>query len=256
MTSVFAGKKDKIYYAELPPYRAAFERGVPVLCYHKIGSKPWKARIRGLWVSRHHFVRQIHELKSAGFSTTSLDNWREYSNPNPKRCVLTFDDGSVTVLKNAAPILAEAGFQAIVFLVSGQIGGRNEWDIAHGEVPDTLMDDSQVRDWLALGHAIGSHTVTHPRLPQLNREAAREEITASKKALEDRFGLPIRHFCYPYGHVKQWVRDLVEEAGYETAVTLNPEVNTMPFDPFLIHRIGARWHSFNFRRLFRMLTGG
>ena len=62
--------------------------------------------------------------------------------------------------------------------------------------------------------------MTHPRLTALPPECARAEIFDSKRALEDRFGIPIRHFCYPYGDYNRAVRDLVEEAGYATACTV------------------------------------
>jgi hypothetical protein len=51
------------------------------------------------------------------------------------------------------------------------------------------------------------------------------------------------------------VRDLVAEAGYETAVTTEPGVWGASMDPFLIPRFGARAHSLNFRNVFRFLTG-
>ncbi len=47
------------------------------------------------------------------------------------------------------------------------------------------------------GHQIGAHTRTHPVLTEIPAARAREEIAASKKALEDRFGFAVKHFCYP-----------------------------------------------------------
>ena len=83
------------------------------------------------------------------------------------------------------------------------------------------MDDAQIRDWLAAGHEIGAHTLTHPAP---DRPAARTgcsaEIFDGKRSLEDRFGIPIRHFCYPYGDHDEAVRDLVAEAGYASAPTV------------------------------------
>ncbi len=63
------------------------------------------------------------------------------------------------------------------------------------------MDERQIRDWLAAGHEIGAHTLTHPALAELPPERARAEIFDSRKLLEDRFGVPVRHFCYPYGEL-------------------------------------------------------
>ena len=196
----------------------------------------------------------MKELKTTGFSTTSLNDLPSFTNQNNNRFVITFDDGSRSVLEKAAPILSTYGFRAIQFIVSSQIGGTNAWDIAKGEIPDALMDEQEIRQWLALGHEIGAHTVNHPSLTSLPLDQAREEITRSKKQLEDRLGIPILHFCYPYGAWNQQIADLVQEAGYQTAVTLMPGVNTASTNPFRLKRLGARSAPINFRSFFRRLA--
>ena len=187
------------HYTCLDDHRDDFVRGAGILCYHKIGPRPRKAKLRSLYLPEGLFTRQIRELREAGFESRVLGEMGMVSGISSPRVVLTFDDGSVTAFRRGLPILEKHRFRAIQFLVSGQIGGRNEWDITHGEVPDRLMDEVMVREWIAAGHEIGAHTVTHPRLAEIPVGKAREEITASKKRLEDTFGVPIHHFCYPYG---------------------------------------------------------
>jgi peptidoglycan/xylan/chitin deacetylase (PgdA/CDA1 family) len=109
--------------------------------------------------------------------------------------------------------------------------------IKHGDASERLMDIAQVRDWLAAGHDIGSHTTTHPKLTELTLEAAREEIVASKKRLEDMFGRPVRHFCYPGGKWNDALRELVAEAGYATACTTQFGVNLAGTPPHVLRRI-------------------
>ena len=116
------------------------------------------------------------------------------------------------------------------------------------------MDEAQIREWLAAGHEIGSHTLTHPFLTRISPQRAREEISASKKKLEDRFGRPVRHFCYPYGDWNPAVRDLVMAAGYETACTTEFGVNTGATPPFELKRILARYQSISFKALKERLT--
>ena len=99
------------------------------------------------------------------------------------------------------------------------------------------MDEAQVRQWLGGGHEIGSHSITHRNLRHLSPAEAREEIFGSKKSLEDRFGLPVQHFCYPYGSWNQAVRDLVCEAGYRTACTVRFGVNGPSNSPYELRRI-------------------
>jgi len=238
-----------VYYSRLAPYNRIFREGMPILTYHKLGMPPQGVCRKDLYVQLPLFKRQMGELWKNGFCTTQLQGRENFIQPNNNRLIITFDDGSRTVFQHAMVPLRKLGFTAIQYLVAEHIGGRNEWDTSLGEVEDPLMDESQIRTWLSAGHEIGAHTLTHPHLTHLNRQQAREEITSSKKKLEDMFGIAVQHFCYPYGSWKEWVRDLVEEAGYKTAVTTSPGVCTDVTDPFILPRISARQPPRNIRGL-------
>jgi peptidoglycan/xylan/chitin deacetylase (PgdA/CDA1 family) len=212
-------------------------RGVPVFTYHKIASPPPATRDPFLFVTPHAFEAQLASLRRAGFVSGSLDAIASARDNDGKIAVITFDDGCVNVLEHGLGVLSRHKFRAIQFLVAGSLGGRNEWDIAKGDVAETLMDESQVRAWLAAGHEIGSHSMTHRNLKRLDRSAVREEIIASKKSLEDRFGVGVSHFCYPYGAWTEKVREMVQEAGYRTACTVCFGVNTSATPPHELRRI-------------------
>ena len=101
------------------------------------------------------------------------------------------------------------------------------------------LDKSQVLEWLAVGHQIGSHTVSHPDLTRLPSRDAREEIQASRKWLEDTFGIAVSHFSYPLGAFDDRILEMVREAGYNTAVTSEFGVNNVGTDAYRIRRILA-----------------
>lgn len=68
---------------------------------------------------------------------------------------------------------------------------------------------------------LGAHTVSHPALSALPLAEARTEINASKQALEAQYGVPVRHFAYPYGDrtaVNPAVQALAQECGFASAV--------------------------------------
>jgi peptidoglycan/xylan/chitin deacetylase (PgdA/CDA1 family) len=133
--------------------------------------------------------------------------------------------------------------------VADFIGQTSVWQEESGETPGPLMDKAEIQAWLAAGHEIGSHTRRHPFLTRVSEAEAREKITASKKKLEDMFGVPIDNFCYPYGDHNPVVRDLVEQSGYKTACTTMFGVNDAASDPFLLKRITARYPSRNWKGL-------
>ena len=237
------------YFTSLKPFTALFAAGMPWLMYHKLGPRPRGVRLKGLYLSRRLFERQLSQLRRAGFTTLP------YGPPPPaednagRHVALTLDDGFANVFEHGLEPLARHGFHAMAFLTADLIGGWNEWEMQEGEVRQPLMNETQIREWLAAGHEIGSHTLTHPFLTRLSVARAAEEISASKKKLEDRFGRPVRHFCYPYGDWNPAVRDLVVAAGYETACTTEFGVNTAATPRFELKRILARYQSISFKAL-------
>ena len=200
------------------------------------------------------FERQLAELSEGGFVSCSPAEACQ-DGPAAPRAALTFDDGFRNVLVNALAPLAEHRWRALQFLVPNCIGQLNQWDLRDGEAPEALMDAAEVREWLAAGHGIGSHSLTHARLTRLTLRDAREEIFASKKKLEDTFGVAVEHFCYPYGDWNEAVRDLVIEAGYRTACTTEFGVNTSATPPFVLRRITVRHPTRTLRTLQRKLLG-
>lgn len=226
-------------YYNLKPFAEMFRTGVPMLMYHKIGPRPSKTRLKGLYVSPAVFARQLGEFREAGFAAARPAGACLDGAPSP-RVVLTFDDGFRNVFEHALEPLARHRLTAVLFLVPSLIGKLNEWEIREGETPEPLMDAAEVRQWLQAGHAIGSHSLTHACLPRLTMRDAREEIFASKKKLEDTFGAPVEDFCYPYGEWNAAVRDLVMEAGYRTASTTVYGVNTPATSPFALRRLTVR----------------
>jgi peptidoglycan/xylan/chitin deacetylase (PgdA/CDA1 family) len=242
------------YYSRLAPFEALFLTGNPILTYHHVGPSRRGARIKGLYASPILFGRQMAELTAAGFSTAPLRDIHTTANPGRPRVFLTFDDGFRDVFEHALPLLCQHHFYAIQFLVAGLLGKSNEWQQRAGDIAEPLMDEAQVKDWLASGQEIGSHTQTHPHLTQLSPSAAREEITASKKHLEDRFSVPVEHFCYPYGDWNDSVRDLVEAAGYKTACTTITGINLPGNAPFSLKRITVRYPTRSLKALWACLV--
>lgn len=242
------------YYSSLRPFQDTFRKGLPILTYHHVGPRPRGARLRGLYVSPELFNRQMGELRDAGFSSGSLDALARGEEPPPPRVVVTFDDGFRDVFLHALPGLADSGLRAIQFLVAERIGGTNEWQQQAGDVREPLMNEAQVHAWLAGGHEIGSHTLTHPWLTRIPVAQAREEISSSRKALEDRFGVAVRHFCYPYGDVNEVIRELVGEAGYATACTTRTGINPAGCDPLMLQRFTARYPSRKLKAMWQRLV--
>jgi peptidoglycan/xylan/chitin deacetylase (PgdA/CDA1 family) len=101
--------------------------------------------------------------------------------------------------------------------------------IAGVALPDDLMMSGvEVRALRRVGMEIGAHTVSHPILAKLNEEDARQEISASKRALEDLLQEPVRLFAYPNGKPGQDYLPahprMVRELGFDAAMSTSPGV--------------------------------
>jgi peptidoglycan/xylan/chitin deacetylase (PgdA/CDA1 family) len=217
--------------------RKALRSGFGVLTFHKVAEPPANTVDRFEYTSPAQLDARLQAALKEGFVLDTLDGFVGEATSRVGRLAVTFDDGYASVLTNGLEVLARHRVRAIEFLVADKLGGRNDWDVAKGDVSEPLMDAVQVREWLTAGHAIGSHSLTHPNLRKIPRAQAREEIVASRKRLEDLFGVPVRHFCYPYGSFDDVVRDLVAEAGYLTACTVEHGVNASRADDFRLRRI-------------------
>lgn len=84
---------------------------------------------------------------------------------------------------------------------------------------------------------LGSHTIDHIRLSEVDEARARYELTESKRILEERTNVPCRHFCYPNGNYNKQTAEFAREAGYATAVTTAPGTNDRHDDLMTLKRI-------------------
>jgi peptidoglycan/xylan/chitin deacetylase (PgdA/CDA1 family) len=192
-----------------------------ILYYHNIAVAPPGAALAKLYVTPDDFARQMACLKRLGLRGVSIGEglWHLARHRADRVIALTFDDGYADNLHCAAPILHEYRFGATCYVVTGCLGQHNLWDAEALRVRKPLMTASELKAWLAQGFELGSHTRTHPRLPTLDDDASEAEISGSREDLERIAGVPIEHFCYPYGAFDARVARHVEAAGYKTAVT-------------------------------------
>lgn len=211
------------------------KQGTPIFAFHKIGSAPLNTRVPSEYCATNVFESRVVQLLGMGLKTVTLDQLANVKCTPRKDMVLTFDDGYLSVLEQALPVLLRHGLCATQFLVSDFIGQQR--DIGRRGVAEFLMKKSHIKEWLAAGQMIGSHSLSHRDLTKIPIAKAKEEIILSKKRLEDEFEVPVRHFSFPYGSWNSNLCQIVIEAGYETACTMNFGVNTKATSIFQLSRI-------------------
>ena len=198
----------------------------------------------GLTVGTARFARLCRLLRDRFHAVPLADVFAlaRSGRPIPPRTVaITFDDTYGDNLA-AARVLQRHGLPATFFLTTGYVGTDRvyEWDRGLPRLPNLSWDD--VRGLREMGFEVGSHSVTHPDLGRATLGQAREELVASKRALETRLGQPVRWFAYPYGgveHIRPGVLPLVEEAGYEGCLSGYGGFVEPGCDPRVLPRIGV-----------------
>ena len=128
------------------------------------------------------------------------------------RLLFTFDDGRQSNYAVAAPLLEALGARGIFFVIPDFIGLRghaarefyySRIDI-RGLPPSDMEEDwtpmsaGQLRDLARRGHAIGSHTLTHMRLAQLEILELQRQVSASAEAIARWIEHPVDYFAWPY----------------------------------------------------------
>ncbi|MDR2644288.1 MAG: polysaccharide deacetylase family protein [Planctomycetaceae bacterium] len=107
------------------------------------------------------------------------------------------------------------------------------------------------------GIEIGSHTLSHPILSNLDAAALESEIRGSKECIERELGVECNVFAYPFGASNDFsdqVIDVVRRVGFNLAFTLQERRNAAKLDAMRIHRICInREHSI---ASFRVLISG
>jgi len=218
---------------------------IPILAFHKVDPE-WDWSVTRIPPSRFRSV--LNHLVSLGKRVVPLETVCGSVRPLDHDSVaLTFDDGYECMYRHAFPILGSMGITAAVFLVTGFMGRTNSWDIRLAGNATRHLSWAQVREMGDAGLEIGSHTVAHSDLTRIKPKDAFYEIDASKKAIEDRIGRPVRFFAFPFGRYNDRILDFCRSAGYAGAcaywIRKNDRQSKEPFvferkPVYLIHQTG------------------
>jgi peptidoglycan/xylan/chitin deacetylase (PgdA/CDA1 family) len=196
---------------------------INILMYHQVGDfEPMRAH-RSTYCHYRRFAAQMAYLHRFGYNVLRMEavlDCLSGKRPVPARAVaLTFDDGYENFYEYAYPELERYGFPAMVYLIADLIGRDAAWFAQDRRSTPALMAAARIRQLHQAGVDFGSHGASHVKLGEQDEARIREEVVRSKSVLEDLLGVPVGHFCYPYGSYDLRALKAVEEAGYSSATT-------------------------------------
>lgn len=227
---------------------------IPILMYHSISDVPeYVHPYFRINTPPKRFAEHMLLLKEKDYMVISLTDAAQIletgsaaqdqqaeQGSHPRYAVVTFDDGFADFRTGAFPILAEHGFSSTVFLPTGYIS-----DTGSTLKGKKCMRWSDVRELAESGVRFGSHTVTHPKLIGIPWDQVEKELGESKKRIEERLGMGVESFSYPYAFPEQdqsfrsRLRTSLAQLGYVNGVTTTVGTAAKGDDRLFLKRIPA-----------------
>lgn len=162
--------------------------------------------------------------------------------PGARYAAVTFDDGYRNNIESALPELAQRGIPATLFIVTEVLGATPNWTDYYNE-PIAMSEPIQTERQLANTPShlveIGSHTLSHPLLPSLPEQQARDELSRSRSKLQGIVKREVRLFSFPYGAFNDDLIQWCREAGYQRVFTTLPRPSFLEAQEFVVGRVAA-----------------
>ncbi|MFK5922119.1 MAG: polysaccharide deacetylase family protein [Verrucomicrobiota bacterium] len=199
------------------------EAQVSILGYHDFTEGVSK---KDMVLNIDKFREQMQMIKDSGLSVISIQDflaWRRSKKNIPDQCVMiTIDDGWRATHSLALPVLKEFGYPFTLFLYEKYvgIGGRS---LTYG----------QVKDIMAAGGVIGSHSVSHKSMLLKGGRSEEDYVAWLDEEFNDsydflmknfsEYGTVMKVYAYPYGIYSNQVAERGVAAGYELLFTVNQQ---------------------------------
>ena len=216
---------------------------IPILMYHSI-SNDAESGVRAYYrtaTAPAVFASHMNYLHEQHYRTVNLaEAARALQNggATEKLAVITFDDGYADFIDHAMPAMSRYGFTATIFLPTAFIGQE-----ARQFKGKDCLTWAQVRELQKSGIDFGSHTINHPQLSTLDPSAVAQEVSQSKRTIENELSRAVESFAYPFAFPEQKasfvesLREVLVESGYRQGVCTRIGTARPKEDPYFLRRL-------------------
>ncbi|MGE0131188.1 MAG: polysaccharide deacetylase family protein [Blastocatellales bacterium] len=133
--------------------------------------------------------------------------------------MITFDDGGVSAYTHIADRLEVLGWRGHFFIATDYIGAAG------------FMNRAQIRELHRRGHAIGSHSCSHPlRMASCSSRQIEREWSVSANLLSDLLGERVDLASIPGGQYSRQVAEAAAQAGVRALFTSEPTIKCEEVD--------------------------
>jgi peptidoglycan/xylan/chitin deacetylase (PgdA/CDA1 family) len=202
-----------------------------ILCYHAV-SEDWPSDFA---VSPSDLEDQLRHFLRRGYRPLPLSEALR-DRRGGKVLVVSFDDAFSSVFERALPVTVALGVPATIFVPTSYIASAeamqwsslDRWAGTPHEDELRCMGWDELRQLVAAGWEVGSHTETHAKLTELSDAELDAELEGSKRRCEEELGRACEALAYPFGAHDRRVMERVRAAGYTAAVILDGSLAIPP----------------------------
>jgi peptidoglycan/xylan/chitin deacetylase (PgdA/CDA1 family) len=195
-----------------------------VLMYHNFGPAPAGGDPEHLFVEVATFRAHLALLRKRGWRALSLDEFLATLNGAPaprKSYLITIDDGHESVLRDAAPILADAAVPSVLFVPPAVLGGPITWNPAYAE--EQLSAKSEIATLAGTTMEVGVHSWDHTRMLDMTTDELNLHVQRAREEVASMMGYRPRSFAYPFGTHDLPARQAIADAGYAVSFAVARE---------------------------------
>jgi len=118
-----------------------------------------------------------------------------------------------------------SGRRGILEQIRQQLGLSADWNAKYLQDSSNsrrflILNARELQSLMAAGMSIGAHTLSHPMLSESGEDSCWNEISESRRGLEQALGQPVWALAYPFGDPASVTRrelEMAERAGYQCA---------------------------------------
>lgn len=242
---------------------------LPILMYHHIhkSASQWGDHV----VSPQTLEGDFQYLTAQGYTAVTVADLTAYTQngtPLPEKPIMiTFDDGQLSVLEYALPLLEQYDLKAVVAVVGSfadaytQSGDRNinyacmNWkDIRKLTESGRVEIANHTYDMHNLKKRRGCQKMDGESLSQY-RSALAADFEKNRAKIQAATGVKPTAFAFPFGALSKEARKVLKAEGYQVMLTCTEQVNHLTGDPNELCDLGRfnRANSLDRETLFQKL---
>jgi len=199
-------------------YAAYRKTGAPILMYHAVGTEYGEEWPKSLIMPPQLFEEHLKFLKEQGYTIVSVEQLAHRLEKNQsvdKYIALSFDDGYKDNYNVALPLLQKYDAKGSFFVINKDMGDQYH------------MNEAEIKELLAAGMELGSHTYSHNPLADIEPKYLVWEFDTSRYWLKKKFdGYIVRTLAYPNGSYNKTVIAAAKKYGFYRALTGHIGINT------------------------------